>query len=123
MTGVPCGMRDDKHGCAGEVGCRQTIDPGKMSNVIFRQTSLLERRQDGEFRGGARPGPQIRRIVGIFSIGNGGKSAFRRERIHPRKELRLAKVAAVRRVVDIQRIFKLTGGDDFNTHLKALLPR
>jgi hypothetical protein len=49
-----------------------------MSNVIFRQTSLLERRQDGEFRGGARPGPQVRWIVGIFPIGDCGKSAFHR---------------------------------------------
>ena len=96
------------------IRCRQSELTRELPDFGLRQSGLLQRSNDRELGRRHGSGPQVGRIVGILSVGDGHKPSLLGDLIHPAEKLRLAEVAAVHRVLRIAGIFQLGGGNHFD---------
>ena len=114
VTGVPYGIRDDRHG---DDGWRQVDSPRArpLTNVGLGEREHGQRRGHAVLAGGCRARPIVVDVVGVRAIDDRIDPAFARDGTETRPELGLAEVATVGRVRGVSWIVQLVRIDFDNS--------
>src|SRR6266704_625932 len=91
----------------------QTGTARKKPNFRFTQADIKKGRQDLVFRGGTMAGAKVERVVGVYTIGDSGKTSHLGQIVQHRKQFVLAEIAAVGRIRAVSRIIHFVRFDEF----------